>query len=289
VYHDADISLLDDCLSAVDAHVGRDLFEECLVKVLLGRDAARGSKPSKKTVVLVTNSLQYLSHPSVDRIVVLEHGKVVESGSYKELSSIQGSRFELLLGAFKDTMSGDFSNEKGEEPLKSESISSEQTGNLSEKSLRSKGSPGSTGGGLKLEDRKKTKLMSDEMAERDVGKVSKEVYLAWMNAAGGYLVIPALFIVYAMGEAITIFSNWWLTYWSHAASTSRESQVYFLGIYGIINVTAIFTLFVRQIMVILFSVEASKTVRMHSEFSLHLEILFPCHLLYLILRQNSYS
>jgi len=37
VYKDATISLLDDCLSAVDAHVGRDLFEKCIIDVLLNK------------------------------------------------------------------------------------------------------------------------------------------------------------------------------------------------------------------------------------------------------------
>ena len=47
VYADADVYLLDDPLSAVDSHVGRALFEQCI----------RG--PLRfKTVLLVTNALQ---------------------------------------------------------------------------------------------------------------------------------------------------------------------------------------------------------------------------------------
>jgi ABC-type taurine transport system ATPase subunit len=47
VYADADVVLLDDPLSAVDSHVGRALFEECIRGVLRA-----------KTVLLVTNALQ---------------------------------------------------------------------------------------------------------------------------------------------------------------------------------------------------------------------------------------
>jgi ATP-binding cassette, subfamily C (CFTR/MRP), member 1 len=265
VYHDADIALLDDCLSAVDAHVGSYLFEECLIKVLLGRGANPGPKPRRKTVILVTNALQYLSHPHVDRIVVLEHGIAVESGSYKELVSSQGSRLQQLLGAFKDSMSGDFSGERGVRPVPSEPSSIDDASDLGDiaskgTSLLSSVSPSNPANGQKLEPKKKAKLMSDEMAERDVGKVAKEVYVAWMNAAGGYLVIPIIFIVYSLGETATILSNWWLTYWSHAASTSTSSQLYFLGMYGMINVGAICALFFRQVVVILFSLQASKSV-----------------------------
>ena len=261
VYHDADISLLDDCLSAVDAHVGRALFEECLVKVLLGRTAGRKSQRSKKTVILVTNALQYLSHPCVDRIVVLEHGIAVESGSYKELSSRQGSRFQRLLGAFNDTLSGDYSpSERGGNSMTSDTPEISHRSDISDVALAPSVSSVNAGSGEKLEDREKGKLMSDEMAERNVGKVASEVYLAWMNAAGGWLVVPSILVVFAMGESATILSNWWLTYWSHAASTSRSSQLYFLAVYGIINITAIVTLFFRQVMVLLFSIQASRTV-----------------------------
>ncbi|KAA6378290.1 MAG: hypothetical protein EZS28_026183, partial [Streblomastix strix] len=49
VYSDRDIYILDDPLSAVDAHVGRTLFEQCIDGRLKG-----------KTRLLITNQLQYL-------------------------------------------------------------------------------------------------------------------------------------------------------------------------------------------------------------------------------------
>lgn len=49
VYSDADVYLMDDCLSAVDAHVGRHIFEECFKRMLAG-----------KTRLIATHQLQYL-------------------------------------------------------------------------------------------------------------------------------------------------------------------------------------------------------------------------------------
>lgn len=72
VYCDRDIYLLDDPLSAVDAHVGLHIFDECITGVL-----------KNKTVVLVTNALQYL--PRCDRIIVLKGGCVVADGTFDEL------------------------------------------------------------------------------------------------------------------------------------------------------------------------------------------------------------
>lgn len=58
VYRDADLYLLDDPLSAVDTHVGKHLFEECIVKLLAG-----------KTRVLVTHQVQHLADVSTIAIL----------------------------------------------------------------------------------------------------------------------------------------------------------------------------------------------------------------------------
>lgn len=50
VYRNVDIYLFDDPLSAVDAHVGRQLFDDCISNYLRG-----------KTRVLITHQLQYLN------------------------------------------------------------------------------------------------------------------------------------------------------------------------------------------------------------------------------------
>ena len=73
VYSDADIYLLDDPLSAVDAKVGRKLFKSCILDHLPGRIR-----------MLVTHQLQYLE--DVDRIAALKNGSIIYQGGYKELT-----------------------------------------------------------------------------------------------------------------------------------------------------------------------------------------------------------
>ena len=89
VYHAADISLVDDALAAVDAHVANHLFEQCIAGELLG-DSTGNNSGGKRSVILVTNALQFLSHPRVDRIVVIREGRVAEEGSYNELANASG-------------------------------------------------------------------------------------------------------------------------------------------------------------------------------------------------------
>ena len=72
----AEIVLLDDPLSAVDAHVGKAIMENCLLSGPL----------SHTTRVLVTHSLSAL--PFVDYIYVLDNGRIVEQGTYAVCSPL---------------------------------------------------------------------------------------------------------------------------------------------------------------------------------------------------------
>ena len=65
LYSEADIYLLDDPLSAVDAKVGKHLFDRCICGFLSGR-----------TRVFVTHQLDYLTH--LDSIIVLSEGAQVD-------------------------------------------------------------------------------------------------------------------------------------------------------------------------------------------------------------------
>ncbi|EFA03657.2 probable multidrug resistance-associated protein lethal(2)03659 [Tribolium castaneum] len=83
VYKDADIYLLDDPLSAVDTHVGKRLFEDCISGYL-----------REKCTVLVTHQLQYLRN--VDRIYLLEGGAITASGTFSELQNSDSEFVKLL-------------------------------------------------------------------------------------------------------------------------------------------------------------------------------------------------
>jgi ABC-type multidrug transport system fused ATPase/permease subunit len=63
---------LDDPLSAVDAHVGKHLFEKAIQTYW-----------KEKIVILATNQLQYL--PYADRVIFLSNGEVVGDGTFQEL------------------------------------------------------------------------------------------------------------------------------------------------------------------------------------------------------------
>uniref|UniRef100_A0A8C1VLR0 ATP-binding cassette, sub-family C (CFTR/MRP), member 12 n=1 Tax=Cyprinus carpio TaxID=7962 RepID=A0A8C1VLR0_CYPCA len=87
VYSNRDIFLLDDPLSAVDAHVGKHIFEECIKKELKG-----------KSVILVTHQLQYLEF--CDQVVLLDNGEIKEAGTHSELMKSK-ARYAHLINNFQ--------------------------------------------------------------------------------------------------------------------------------------------------------------------------------------------
>ena len=83
VYSGRDIVLLDDPLSAVDAHVGKHIFFECIKNILHG-----------KTVIFVTHQLQYLK--DCDDIILMKEGRICEHGHHDQLMDLNAEYSELI-------------------------------------------------------------------------------------------------------------------------------------------------------------------------------------------------
>ncbi|XP_018571144.1 probable multidrug resistance-associated protein lethal(2)03659 [Anoplophora glabripennis] len=75
VYKNAEIYLLDDPLSAVDMHVGKQLYDNCILDFLRG-----------KCVLLITHQLQYLRN--VNRIYVIKNGVLDTCESFDQFDSV---------------------------------------------------------------------------------------------------------------------------------------------------------------------------------------------------------
>jgi len=76
VYADADLVLLDDPISALDAEVGKKVFKEVI----------RGMCKDK-TTILATHAVDFFK--LADRIVVLDKGMIVATGTLEQVKSNQ--------------------------------------------------------------------------------------------------------------------------------------------------------------------------------------------------------
>ncbi|XP_012536071.1 multidrug resistance-associated protein 4 isoform X2 [Monomorium pharaonis] len=90
LYRQSDIYLLDDPLSAVDAHVSKHLFHECIQRYLHG-----------KTRILATHQLQYIK--GVDAIILLEQGKIKYFSHYQDLLEYR-PEYSVLLATENETI-----------------------------------------------------------------------------------------------------------------------------------------------------------------------------------------
>eukprot|EP00924_Labyrinthula_sp_SR-Ha-C_P009620 augustus_masked-scaffold_22-processed-gene-1.38-mRNA-1 protein AED:0.01 eAED:0.01 QI:0/-1/0/1/-1/1/1/0/1128 len=87
LYADADVYILDDILSAVDANVSELLFNECIQNFLVKRN---------KCVILATHAIHVL--PLASNVVVLKDMKILAQGNYNELLNLEdeGLRDKVL-------------------------------------------------------------------------------------------------------------------------------------------------------------------------------------------------
>ncbi|XP_076757725.1 putative multidrug resistance-associated protein lethal(2)03659 isoform X1 [Xylocopa sonorina] len=178
VYSENEMYLLDDPLSAVDAHVGKHIFEECVMKYLKG-----------KTRILVTHQLQYLRN--VDRIIVLKDGEIQAEGSYNELASV-GIDFGRLL-----------ENEPDEnEPSGSAPPSRSTSRNASITSLSS------------LKSNLTEKDDPTEVAEtRSQGKISGQVYMGYLRAGGNCCVLATVLVLCILAQGAASGSDFFISQW----------------------------------------------------------------------------
>ena len=190
VYHEADCTLIDDALAAVDAHVAKSLFNDAIVGELL-RPCDDGDSVHR-SVVLATNALQYLSHPRVDRIVVIKDGAIVEQGPYAELASMPDSTFARFLSVLNETgVSKDVLQEGDSETRGSTAPSEEDTdAAVVKQQERPADAPKPQTG----------KLMTEET--RATGYVNPQVYLTWSKAAGGIIVPIGIILGFSLTGGI---------------------------------------------------------------------------------------
>ncbi|KAG0237844.1 hypothetical protein BGW42_008465 [Actinomortierella wolfii] len=87
VYYDAEMVILDDPLSAVDAHVGKRIWQDCVMKELRGR-----------TRIIATHQRHVL--PDVDYIICMKNSIIAQKGTFLELMEQQGGEFKQLMAEY---------------------------------------------------------------------------------------------------------------------------------------------------------------------------------------------
>uniref|UniRef100_G3N5J3 Multidrug resistance-associated protein 1 n=1 Tax=Gasterosteus aculeatus aculeatus TaxID=481459 RepID=G3N5J3_GASAC len=213
VYCERDVYLLDDPLSAVDAHVGKHIFEQVVGPQGLLKD---------KTRVLVTHGLSYL--PQADLILVLVEGEVSEMGSYQHLMATEGAFAE-----FQRTYAAvEHADHDGEPFCTPHRLDAVKVSRVSK--------PGQTGEEDKVPGKKAKQAEGGKLTEADkasTGRVKLSVFGSYLKAIGVLLSCVSLLMFLAQHLG-SLSSNYWLSLWTDdpVVNGTQPNRRMRLGVYG---------------------------------------------------------
>lgn len=273
VYARADVYLLDDILSAVDAEVSKNIVEQ-----VLNRETGI---LKNKTVILTTNAVSVLKHSQ--NIYALLDGEIVENKSYADaMSCDHSSILKTLIQEFdsnensrEDTKDGQPSSTAKDDQKSFHSIKDEQEDRASttklvysldteENMLNEVDSRRASLATLKPRpildlnaDTRKTAQLEEKSEE---GKVKSAVYRAYLEACGS-LSIFLFFFFMAATKFFDLGDSFWLKYWSeNNEKTGKNEHIWmYVAVYALIGLgSAAFTILRSVIMMIYCSIKGSK-------------------------------
>ncbi|KAI8137621.1 hypothetical protein BJV82DRAFT_646813 [Fennellomyces sp. T-0311] len=264
VYSQAETVILDDCLSAVDAHTARHLYEHCLIGELM----------RSRTIILVTHHVG-LCIKGASYVVALKDGKVAGAGDPQSM---------LKSGVLGDELARTHEDKVDAKEEAATEGSIPVVPQLSKK-------PQENGAG---------KLIKEE--ERAEGGVKWEVYKTYINASGGYIFWLLVMVLFNLAQISVMGQDYWIKVWAGAYPTeadgaSNDSNVgifststhlgssyepgtfsinyinpmfaktngidvkYYLGVYFILGIVAVVVTSIRSLAIFYGSIKASR--RLH--------------------------
>ncbi|KAF9882800.1 hypothetical protein FE257_005148 [Aspergillus nanangensis] len=201
VYSNSEIVLMDDPLSAVDAHVGRQLMDQVVCGLLKGRCR-----------VLATHQLHVLKR--CDRIIVMEEGQIQAIDTFDNLIETD----EL----FQRLMSKITTDEQGSRvsPMinEIESVPTKAVGDASKNNTR-----------------KPALMQKEEIAAGSVGWTVWKTYIKSTGSILNFFVSIALALT---STGCLVMSGLWLSYWTSNKYPNLGVTQY-AGIYAGISITQV--------------------------------------------------
>lgn len=174
IYADTDILLLDDPLSAVDAHVGRHIMENALCGVL--QDKCR---------ILATHQLHVLHH--CDRIIMMDNGTIVANDTFDNLVA-NNERFKEMM----TTVDQDHKEEDLEQSPAATEATVQKIASIAK--------------------HPKDDLIQEE-GDSATG-VSSNIYFRYYAVAGSVFLIPIILLLLILSTGGSVVTNLWLAWWT---------------------------------------------------------------------------
>lgn len=220
IYFNADIVLMDDPLSAVDAHVGRHIMDNAICGLL--RNKAR---------VLATHQLHVLHR--CDRIIWVQDGTAYKIDTFDNLMATDPDFQKMMATTAKE-------EKKPEEEVDGDEVEEEK------KDVQQK-----TGG-------KKPAAALMQAEERAVKSVSFGIYKAYVKASGSLGVAPLILLTLILSQGANIATSLWLSWWT--SDKWGYSRGKYIGIYAALGVSQAILMFVFSSILTICGTRASATL-----------------------------
>ncbi|KAJ1954821.1 hypothetical protein GGI12_005706, partial [Dipsacomyces acuminosporus] len=252
VYSSRRILLIDDCLSAVDAHTGKHILHSCL----LGQtDLMRG-----RTRILVTHHTATCL-PYSDYAVMLQNGRVAFSGAPAQMQSCSMFSSEVC-GIDGSENSHAKENTANDLDSWTESVNDPRTED--EYTLKRRMAlceQQGSGSNIQQLARNDGQIIEDE--EREIGYVQPEVWIGYIRKCGPYGVWIFIFVASVVPRAVAISQKYWISLWTSSESTpsgNSHSVAYWLGIYMAIDLIWTVASFGAPLLYKTYGIRASRTI-----------------------------
>ncbi|XP_023383782.1 multidrug resistance-associated protein 4 [Pteropus vampyrus] len=269
VYQDADIYLLDDPLSAVDAEVGKHLFQLrssvekfCRYEVKMGkyRRIASLQKQFHVSTLPHSSSAPNTGFGREQNARFCVEGKMVQKGTYTEFLK-SGIDFGSLLK--KENEEAEQSSIPGSPTLRSRTFSESSV--WSQQSSR----PSLKDGALESEANMQVTLTEESRSE---GKVGIKAYKSYFTAGAHWFILIFLLLVTVLAQVAYIVQDWWLSYWANEQSalnitvngkgnvTEKLDLNWYLGIYSGLTIAIFIFAIARSLLLFYVLVNSSQTL-----------------------------
>ncbi|XP_037835575.1 multidrug resistance-associated protein 5 [Kryptolebias marmoratus] len=182
LYSDRDVYILDDPLSALDAHVANHIFHNAIKKQL-----------HNKTIIFITHQLQYLV--DCDDVILMKEGSIVEQGNHDNLMKLNGDYAAM----FNHFQLGD--PPYIEVPCRKNSGSQRKPADTKPASVK-----------------KNIPAVKDNGEEQQYGGVAWPAFRIYMAACGGSTPCLLILVLFVLNVGSAAFCHWWLSYWINQGS-----------------------------------------------------------------------
>ena len=222
IYFDADIILMDDPLSAVDAHVGRHIMDDAICGIM--KDKCR---------ILATHQLHVLNR--CDRIIWMsDDGHIASIDTFDNLMSGNADFRQLMAStAQEEDMEKTVKGADGDEIEDEKKVA-------------------------KKMDKPKNAAALMQQEERQVKAVKWGVWMAYIKAAGSPFAWPMVVTFLILANCANITTSLWLSFWT--SNKFKLPMGAYIGIYAALGVSQSTLMFAFSTVLSTSGTNASKTM-----------------------------